>query len=365
MLKNLIIYPILGAVYLITYFFKINKNRVTFISYKADKLQGNFKVISDCLEKEEVYDLCYILTNYSSSFLGNIKYLINCIKQVYFINTSKLVILDYNNYVVSKFKKSDVKVLQVWHASGAIKKFGNDIKRPYKIKNYDYILCTSDEWKKPYSTAFNVKEENVIVTGIPRNDYIFSKKRMNRYKKEMLVEYPQIGEKKVVLFAPTFRGDSIFDIKYQGIDLDHLKEQLGDDYILIYRVHPAFGDIKITDNESIINGNKDVLRKLFSITDYLITDYSAVLFDFAILNKPIIFFTPDLEEYTNDRGMYIDYSGTLPGPICKTEDEVIDKIICGDFSGYDVEGFRNKYFKYTDTKSSERVMDLIIKVLKE
>lgn len=365
MLKNLILYPILGIVYLITYLFKINKDRVTFISYKADRLKGNFKIISACLEKEEIYDLCYILTNYSSSFWGNIKYLFNCIKQVYYVNTSKLVILDYNNYVVSNFKKSNVKVLQVWHASGAIKKFGNDIKRDYKTKNYDYILCTSEEWKKPYSTAFNVKEENVMVTGIPKNDYIFSEKRIKRYTKEMLEEYPQIKDKKVILFAPTFRGDSIFDIKYQGIDLDHLKKKLGEDYILIYRVHPAFGDMKITENESIINGNKAVLRKLFSITDYLITDYSAVLFDFSILNKPIIFFTPDLEEYKNDRGMYIDYSGKLPGPICKTEDEVIDKIICDDFSGYDVEEFKNKYFKHNDAKSKERVMDLIIKILKE
>lgn len=363
MLKNLMLYIVLGPVYLTTFFLRINKKRIIFISYNSNKLEGNFKLVSDYLVKHYDYKLEYILMKYNNSLIGNIKYLLNCIKQVYMINTSKVIILDYNNYVVSKFKKSDVKVIQLWHASGAIKKFGNDISRAYKIKNYDYVISSSEVWKNIYSSAFNIKVENVITTGIPKCDSLFSTKEMQKYKKEMLNNYPEIIDKKVILFAPTFRGDSIYDIKYVGINLDYLKSKLSDEYIIIYRVHPSFGDIKIATSNKIINGNNISLKKIFSITDYLITDYSAITFDYSILNKPMIFYANDLEEYRDSRGIYLKYENEMPGPICKSEDEVIHMINNEDFSKYDVERFCDKHFKYKDSKSTERVCKFIDRVM--
>lgn len=359
MIKKFILNCILGFIYIITYAFKIEENKITFISYKSNKLEGNFKLINKYLVKENKYNLNYILMKYENSFSGNIKYLFNCMKQVYYINTSKVILLDYNNYVVSNFKKSGVKVIQVWHATGAIKKFGNDIKRDYKIKNYDYILATSEKWKKPYSTAFNVDESDVIVTGLPQSDILFSEKKMGEYKNYMLNKYPQIKGKKVVLFAPTFRGDPIKDARYKEIDIDYIKESLGDEYAFIYKLHPSLGERRISNDKNIINANKESIIKLFSVTDYLITDYSSIVFDFSILNKPIILFTPDLEEYKKDRGMYIDYESSMPGPICKSEEEVVNVIEKDEFSKERIYDFMNTYFKYKDNNSTKRVGEFI------
>lgn len=359
MLKKIILFVSLGSIYIFTYFFKIKPNRIVFISYNTDKLEGNFKLISNFLKQKDKLEICYILTLYKKSILGNLLYLLNCIKQVYYINTSKVVILDYNNYVVSNFKKKEVKVLQVWHSSGAIKKFGNDISREYKIKNYDYVISTSEVWKNIYSSAFGVSKENVVVTGIPKNDKLFSTRAMEKLRRELIDKLPQIRGKRVILFAPTFRGDPINNIKYVGINLEYLKQKLGEEFVIIYKIHPSFGDIEITKDKDIINGNNLGLRNLFSITDYLITDYSAIVFDFSILNKPIIFYAKDLMEYKKDRGLYFNYEKEMPGPICTTEDEVIDKILNEDFNKYNIEDFNKKFFKFRDSKSTERVSNFI------
>ena len=84
------------------------------------------------------------------------------------INTSHIVLINDNNYVVSHYKRQVVKVIEVWHATGAIKKFGNAIKRQYPINNYDYVIANSDYWVEPYSLAFSVDKNNVLVTGMPR-----------------------------------------------------------------------------------------------------------------------------------------------------------------------------------------------------
>lgn len=360
-MNKIIAYVILFFINFILYWVKIQENKITFISYKSEKLEKDFKLIAKKLEKEEKYNLVYILIKYQNTLVGKVKYLFNCIKQLYNINTSKIVILDYNNFVVSNFKRKGTKVIQVWHASGAIKKFGNDIEREYPIKNYDYVISASGFWKEIYSTAFNVPKDNVLPLGIPRTDSLFNKKKLEKYKKSMIEKYPQIKDKKVVLYAPTFRGDPINNISYQKIDLKYIKDRLGDDYIIIYKFHPWLEEVNMYDKnkDGIINGNKESIRKLFSVTDYLICDYSAVIFDFSILEKPIIFFAPDLEEYKIDRGMYEEYEKIMPGPICKNEDDVLKSIKENCFNLEELKEFKNKYFDFKDGKSTERVVEFI------
>ncbi len=184
----------------------------------------------------------------------------------------------------------------------------------------------------------------------------------------MLKKFPTIKGKKVIVYAPTFRGDPIYDIKYQDINLQYLKEQLGDDYVIIYKLHPSLGDRVIANDESIIDGNGESIKRLFSIADYLISDYSSVIFDFSIMKKPMIFFVPDLEQYKKERGIYMDYEETMPGPICKTEEEIVQAILStlSEVPYSDkVEEFKNKYFKYQDGKSTERVVELIVNLCKK
>ena len=354
-----IVYFILYFVNLLCKGFKIKENKITFISYKNNLIEGDFKLVSKKLEKENKYDIHYVLIKFEHTLIGSIKYFFNCFKQIYHMNTSKVIVLDYNNFVVSKFKKKEVKVVQLWHATGAIKKFGNDIKREYPIENYDYVTCSSDAWKDIYSSAFNVPKENVVPVGIPKTDSLFSEKKLNKYREYIYNKYPQIKGKKVVLYAPTFRGVLASKIRCEEVNLEYIQKALGDDYVVIHKLHPWLSHISFDNDPRIINGNDEGLRKLFSVSDYLISDYSAIIFDFAILEKPMIFFTPDIEKYKVDRGFYEDYEKVMPGPICLSEEEVVKAIKENNFSKEAIVNFKNKYFKYKDGKSTKRVCELI------
>lgn len=171
-LQKLILNIILGFLNIFVKMLIIKENQVAFISLESRYLDSDMKLIYNELEKKKEVVLKKVVIEYDQQGIKqNFLYMLNCIKQLFIINTSHVVIIRDNNYVVSNFKRKGVKVIQVWHACGAIKKFGNALPRKYPIKNYDYIIANSPYWKKPYSEAFAVKEESVVITGMPRVDW--------------------------------------------------------------------------------------------------------------------------------------------------------------------------------------------------
>lgn len=358
-LKILIINLILNICRIFLVFVRIDDKKITFVSLESDKLEGDFKLISKELEKNSDYKLNYILVKFEKTLLGNIKYFFSCIKQLFEINSSKLVILDYNNYVVSHFKRKEVKVLQLWHSSGAIKKFGNSTSRDYEISNYDYVICNCDYFKQSFAEAFNVNEEQVFVTGIPKTDRLFKKSKIEKDREYMYSLYPHIKGKKVILYAPTFRGKLMHGLANSIIDLNKIKDALGEDYVILYKMHPLLSDLVLEKSDHVICCNGMSIKKLFSVSDYLISDYSAIIIDFSTFEKPMLFYTPDLEEYRNEIGFFVDYENEMPGPICKNEEELIEHLKKGTFYKEEVIRFKNKFFKYQDGKSCKRVVELI------
>lgn len=362
-LARLVLNLILGPVYFISRFCSIRKNKISFVSMNSEKLEGDFKILSQKLEAKQCYQIEYVLIKFKRTIPGCFHYFFCLLRQVYHINTSHLVILDSNNYAISNFKKKEVKVVQVWHASGAIKKFGNDVERSYEVSGYDYVLACADIWKPYYASAFGVKEEQVIPIGIPRTDRIFNKKRMKKYYKEIMELYPQLQGKKVILYAPTFRGNVMKDYTYENIDLSKMRKALGEDYCIIYKMHPLLKDAQISDDPYIINANEISIKRLFSVCHYLITDYSSIVFEFSVLHKPVLFYTPDLEQYKEEVGMYLDYRTTMPGPICMSEQELIDAIREDNFDLDQIDDFKNTFFKYQDGRSTRRVVSFIDQIM--
>ena len=246
----------------------------------------------------------------------------------------------------------------------------DDIKKKYSddSKRYDYMISPSRYCSGIFKSAFNLKD-NVIIkeTGYPRNDSLFkySKNDIKRIKKKLNIS----SKKKVILYAPTWRDNqhtSGIGYTYKlGIDLDVLKKYLSKDYVILFRTH-YFVNNKI-DLEKYKDFIVDVseyedINDLYIISDYLITDYSSVMFDYANLEKPIIYYMYDYDEYRGDiRDFYFDLKD-LPGPIIMAGNtkklcEVIQKY---SFDKYKVKYERfNKKFNYLDSDSSSK------KVVKE
>ena len=245
------------------------------------------------------------------------------------------------------FKKKNTIYLNTFHGI-TIKTAGNDAagrKGDYDFSSTDYV-CISGEYERPiYIKAFNLNPNCIIETGLPRNDPLYrnSKEEVVELKKKMGLPL----DKKVILYAPTWR-DSLdrgktYVIK-PPIDLPKWREALGDEYVLLMRSHPYTNTLLgIKFNEFVLDfTNYPTINDLLKVSDILISDYSATIFDFAILERPIICFGYDYEEYSKARGFTLDLKVEIPGGVLSTEDQVIDRILKMD---YQLECEKTKVFK--------------------
>lgn len=333
---------------------KVIDNRILFITIDDMMLSGDMLKIHKMLKNE--YDtkvICYKYTK--SSMLSNIQYLFNMIKQIYYIHQSKLIIINNNNYIVSRYKQKRNKVLQIWHATGAVKKFGNAIPRAYEVKNYDYILTCSDFWKEIYQEAFGADEKSIVVTGLPRIDEIL--KPIEPAEREKFhAQLPESSGKKIILYATTFRGDIYKGIKAPAFDFQYLEKALGEEYIILVKEHPLLEKERIRFSDSIIDASTYDISDLMRISDILISDYSSIIFEYALLNKPIIKYAYDEVAYGLDRGYAVQYD-EIPGKKCNEMEEVINAIV--KIKKVDYREHNSNYFKYHDTNNLTRIIALI------
>ncbi len=357
-IKKLVLNIVLGFFSLFLRFTKQKPHQVTFISLTSDKLNGDFKEIYDELMQYDNIEIKLNLIKFKQNLWGDFLYFLNCIKQLFLINTSKVVIINDNNYIVSHFKKKDVKVIQIWHACGAVKKFGNEISRQYKIANYDYVLATSKAWQYIYARSFGVHPDDVLPLGLPRTDGLFNQEHVNQMKTEMLEKYPHLKDKYIVLYAPTFRGNIIKGLKYEEINLVNVISSLPSDYVLLYKMHPLLGDLDMGHHDRLLNMNQESLNALLCVSDCLISDYSSIVFDYSILNKKMVFYLSDLEDYQSTIGLNV-LPEDLPGAVCSKEEALIDELMKQDYDQVRIQNFKDKYFYYQDGKNAKRIAAFI------
>lgn len=244
------------------------------------------------------------------------------------------------------YKRKNCVYLNTWHGT-AFNTIGNMAKgrKDYDFSNVDFFCYESEFQKDICMKSFNTREEAMIPTGYPRNDtlYYVTPEEVKSLKERMGLPL----DKKIILYAPTWRDSTdngkTFAIK-PPINVDYWKERLGKDYIVLFRTHTytnkllgvVFNDV-IRDYTSY-----PVVNDLFKVADILISDYSSCVTDYCILERPIICFAYDYEEYKEARGLNIDFKTEMPSGIKKTEKEVIDHILSMD---YDEECKKTKALK--------------------
>lgn len=191
-----------------------------------------------------------------------------------------------------------------------------------------------------------------------------NKKDIDELKKKLDIPL----DKKVILYAPTWRMRNDFEMM---IDLKSFKESLSDDYVLILRMHHFAGKgLNLDNNDFVYDFSKyNSMEELYLVSDILVTDYSSAMFDYAILDRPIILFTYDMDEYVNSiRGIYFDLEDNKPGPICYTSKELEDIILNIDEYDKEYESYRkkfqDKFNQYEYENSSELIFDKVFKANK-
>lgn len=284
-------------------------------------------------------------------------------------------------------KKNSQVYVQCWHGTplkrlrydievnGAVLNTIEEIRKrnDRDAKKFDYFISPSKYCTEKFTSAFNLKalgKENIIIEeGYPRNDSLF-----NRNKKEIDKIKEKLGipkDKKVICYLPTFRDNqhtSGVGYTYNlAIDFDSLKKKFGDEYIILFRPHYFIANkIDLSKYKGFVYNvaSYDEINDIYLVSDLLITDYSSVFFDYANLNRPVIFYMYDFDDYKNNlRDFYISLD-ELPGPIVKTQKD-LEKCISDVSSNTKYKDIYKKFnAKYTyldDGNASERVIRVIFK----
>lgn len=300
--------------------------------------------------------------------------ILSLIRGMYHLATSKYVFIDNYHVVLAacSFKK-DVKCTQLWHANGAVKYFGyrdkTIVNRPdsaYKrfkevYSRFHHIVVSSDEMAYIFGEAFSAENSRMIKTGVPRTDFFYDKQAMESARYNLRASLPQINEKKVLLYAPTFRNHQ-FDVQNVHLDIDLMKRHLGRDCHLLLKLHPAVELTGFKNNEFVTNVSSGYdINALLTIADVLITDYSSIPFEFSILNKPMIFYAYDLDRYEAARGIWFNYESYMPGPLAYNTADIINAVQENNFDLEKIASFNNQWNKYADGRSTTRLVNYIYK----
>lgn len=374
------------------FFAPVNDKTIMFESFHGKRYADNPKAIYEYMLSDSTYrDFVFV---WAFSDVKAHKYLENNRHTIVVKKGSRDYFRYYagarywiNNVSVPDFLKPNrhQTYIETWHGT-PLKKLGCDIStnsdprqsakrmhRRYrsKGKKIDYLLSPSPYYSEKLATAFDLASYHntkaLTLTGYPRNDALFhyTEEEITSIKEKLGV--PE--EKKVILYTPTWRDTQYQDGKgfcyTEALDVKKLMDELGDEYILLFRAHHQCGlkDI-ITGVDGVIDvTSADDVNDLYIISDMMITDYSSTMFDYANLHRPILFYMYDLDEYKNDiRGFYLDLD-ELPGPISRTQEELTSSIrdLSENFT-YDkkYKAFNKKFNPYDDGNAAKRAVETCI-----
>lgn len=356
----------------IYFFIKIcpTKNKVVMLSRQSNKPSIDFDLIKKEILKRtnnvEIKILCKVL---KKDVKERIKYCFYILKCMYHIATSKVCILDGYSIPISILNhKKGLEIIQIWHASGAIKKFGyqslnkkegrgTEIARIMNMhKNYNHVMAPSKVTANFYKEAFDIERDKIFINGLPRLDYILDKNSGRKKVKEFYKEYPKFKDKKTILYIPTFRKntDSTNIIKKLANNINLSK------YNLIVKLHSLDKSDGIS---KYIVDKKYNTYDLLKIADYIITDYSAVAFEACILNKPLYFYVYDMHEYEKARGINVDLYQEMNSSTSTDIKEILHSIEDNKYDYNELEKFRNKYIENNNNNNTDKLVDFIFKYL--
>lgn len=349
------------------------KKCILFVSSRRSDVTGNIAYVNNVLQEKNA-DVLFWLEPGKTKFIKFRK----VFSLAYKIAKSKVIIVDdYTPVLNDIWALKHRKLIQLWHACGAFKTFGfsrigkdggpNQTSRNHR--SYDYAMVSSAEICRFYAEGFGIDEKSVKPLGVPRTDDFFDEEYKVNIRQRLYEQYPALKGKKVILFAPTFRGNGAGSACYpfEKFDAGVLLKQLGEEYILIIKHHPFVTDIHPVD-ETVKSRVMDLSKEseindLLFVTDILITDYSSVIFEASLLDIPMLFYAFDLEEYVVNRDFYYPFKNFVPGRIVRSLTDIICAVKEQQYEKEKVESFKHRFFDDLDGRASERVADFVLGLL--
>lgn len=344
------------------------KNRVCMLSRESRDVPLDFLLLEKELHRiDGNLEIVYVCELLDTKRTGVIKVLKNTIKCMSALSASKVCVIDTYSLPVSILRhRKELTVAQIWHALGAVKKFGyqcldsedgrsSDAARALSMhRNYTFVTCASGATKEIYKDAFQIEEEKILVVGMPRLDYLVRNSEDKKRAGEALYKkYPLLKDKTNILCAPTFRENESVDFNSIIDRVDFTK------YNLIVKSHILSKDKPYENIEGAIFSD-DAVFDLFSVSDYVITDYSAVSFEAAAAGKRLFFYVYDIDEYEQSRGININPILEYPKISSKNFQDIYGVIESGEYPEDELKKFKDKYIETGDGKCCERIVKALL-----
>ena len=337
-MKGLILKTVVVLLNIVYCFFKPLKikHKIIFISRQSNKINNDFRLLGDIIEKNgfQVVYLCRTLDGgVNSTLFTKISYGFHMLTQMYHLATAKVCVLDSYSPVVSVLNhKSDLKIVQIWHSIGELKKFGwqiigmdegssSTIAETMKMhRNYDVIYCAGEGYKDVLMEGFNADSSKFRIFTLPRVDLLKDEAYINETKSRIYNKYPCLKEKQTVIYAPTFRkNEAGFNESFRELvecfDFDK--------YNLVVKLHPL--------SKTTLNDSRVIMDKSFSTfqmltcADKFISDYSCMIYEAGIKGIPVYFYNYDMDTYIKKRGLAIDYD-VLPGYKEQSAEKLVESL---------------------------------------
>lgn len=371
--KNLVC-KLIQAVLLLAAIFPLKKNKIVFFPYNG-KYYCNLKYITNCLLREKLdFEIVWVSLDSEIDNTRIIKCRKNSVEFFYHVLSAKILI--YNSGFVNYIPKRQGQIfIETWHGGGAYKKIAKvfaETKNKYlrnriinSVNRNDYIISSCSAFEKAFKSdtlALNPKYCNF---GMPRNDIFFDIRKINRVKDKIFNKY-HLKDKKIVMYAPTFRdGGFINTIHFDSL-LKALENRFSSEFVLFLRCHPHLSkDIfENYSNDNIIDVS-DVtdMQELLCATDILITDYSSCMWDFSLTYKPCFIYANDIDCYKQERDFHTPITD-WPFPVATNNEELIVNILNFENEEYikRIKKHHKALGSYEDGHASKRVYKLIKKV---
>lgn len=357
----------------------IDERKAVFLESKQEALPDSFRLLYSWFENDKEYDAVFI--SLGQHRVSRVQYYRNCLHALKEAATARYVFLNDASDVISCVPlRKECKVIQLWHACGAFKKWGmstaelkfggsrKQIMRHPFYENLSLVTVSSPEVIWAYAEAMKLegREEIIKPTGVSRTDVFFDSDFLALAQQRVSKTVPRTTEKKVLLYAPTFRGRVSKALAPDRLDIRAFQEALGSEYVLLIKHHPFVKSrppIPAECSEFAFDVSDELpIEELLCVADVCISDYSSLVFEYSLFERPMLFFAYDKEEYDDWRGFYYSYEDLAPGPVFRRNDEMIDYLLHIEelFDKKRVESFKRRFMSACDGNATERILEEIL-----
>lgn len=343
-----------------------DSNKIIFLSRQSNTVTEDIEFLSRRITELKPEAKIVIITKRADKGLENmLEYAGATLRSMYHLATARVCVLDsYWPAVSVLHHKKQLAVIQMWHAMGKIKKSGYQslgkkfgrsdmIAREMRMhRNYDVVIAGGRAFNPFYCASFDVEPDILYNVGLPRMDRL--RESTQEAKRQFYEAYPYLKGKKIVLYAPTFRKGQMLDPKAL---VDSFR--FDGSQALIIKRHPN----QLLNYDSLhpaVTCHRVPTSTVLSVCDCVITDYSAITIEAALLGKPVYFYLFDYEDYLDHNGLNVKLFDEFPDCIFRDPKQLCEAI---DHGGYDMDNYRRfckKYLPDLNGRATDKIAGLII-----